>query len=80
MKPFVRYTALFLALLFLAGAGIACVDLLQEGNLLANPKTKAAMGLLVPGLMFLALALRGWHRRKPAGADSGQSEITKSLR
>ena len=80
MKPFVRYTALILALLFLAGAGIAWFDLLQEGNLLANPKTKATTGLLVPGVMFLALALRGRHRRKPTGSGPGQNEITKLLR
>lgn len=63
MKPFVRYTALLLALVFLVGAGMAWLDLLHEGELLTNPKMKPAMGFLVTGLIFLALALRGQRRR-----------------
>ncbi len=65
MKPFVWVTAFVLAILFLSGAGVACVDLLLEGNLINNPKLKPALGLLVTGIMFLGIGLRGWrsHRR-----------------
>jgi len=62
MKPFVRYTALFLALIFLAGAGLAWAELMHEADLFTNPKVKPATGFLVTGLIFLGLALRGWRR------------------
>jgi hypothetical protein len=80
VKPFVRYTALILGILFLAGAGIALINLLEEGNLLSNPKMKSVLQLLVPGLMFSGLALRGWPRRKPSNDDSNQAKIAKPLR
>lgn len=63
MKPLVRYTALIIAIIFLAGSGLAWFDLLQEGNLLSNPKVKPATGFVVTGLMFLGLALRGWRSK-----------------
>jgi hypothetical protein len=80
MKPFVRYTALILAILFLAGASIVLINLLEEGNLLSNPQIKSVLQLLVPGLMFLGLALRGWPRRKPSNVDSNQVKSAKQLR
>ena len=80
VKPFVRYTALILAILFLAGASIAFINLLEEGNLFSNPKMKSVLQLLVPGLMFLGLALRGWPRRKPSNGDSNQAKSAKPLR
>jgi hypothetical protein len=80
VKPFVRYTALSLAILFLAGASIALIDLLEEGDLLSNPKMKSVLQLLVPGVMFLGLALRGWPRRKPSNGDSNQAKSAKPLR
>lgn len=64
MKPFVRYTALFLAVIFLAGAALAWFELLHENDLLNNPKVKPATGLLVSGLMFLGVALRGWRAQR----------------
>ena len=65
MKPFVRITALAMAILFLFGAGLASFDVLTHENMLANPELKFAGGWLVTGFIFLALALRGWRRRKP---------------
>jgi hypothetical protein len=44
MKPFVVYTALALAIIFLAGALLAGVEVLQEEHLLTNPKLKPALG------------------------------------
>jgi hypothetical protein len=63
MKPFVRITAVVLALLFLLGAGVAWFDVLTDENILANPELKLAGGWLMTGLMLLALAIRGWRRR-----------------
>jgi hypothetical protein len=69
MKPFVTYTALALAIIYLAGALFAGVEVFQEGNLLTNPKLKPALGFLVSGGMFLGIGLRGWRpRRKSAPA------------
>lgn len=62
MKPFVRITAVVLALLFLSGAALAWFDVLTHENILANPELKFAAGWLMTGLMFLALALRGRRR------------------
>jgi len=64
MKPFVRITTVVLAVLFLLGAGLAWLDVLTHKNILTNPELKSATGWLMTGLMFLALALRGWRRRK----------------
>jgi hypothetical protein len=64
MKPFVTYTALALAIIFLAGAFFAGVEVFQEENLLANPKLKSALGFLVTGGMFLGIGLRGWRARR----------------
>ena len=63
MKRFVRVTALGLAVLFLLGAGLAWFEVLTHENILTNPELKSAAGWLMTGLMFLALALRGWRRR-----------------
>jgi hypothetical protein len=63
VKPFVRYTALVLGILFLLGAGFAWFDVLSHENILANPELKIASGWLMTGLMLLALAIRGWHRQ-----------------
>jgi len=64
MKPFVVYTALALAIIFLAGALLAGVEVLQEEHLLTNPKLKPALGFLVTGGMFLGIGLRGWRARR----------------
>jgi hypothetical protein len=64
MKPFVVYSALVLAIIFLASAALAGFDVLQEGHLLSNPKIKPALGFLVTGGMFLGIGLRGWRTRR----------------
>jgi len=64
MKPFLAYTAIVLAIMFLAGALIAGVKVLHEENLLANPKLKPALGFFVTGFMFLGIGLRGWRARR----------------
>ena len=58
MKPFVRITALFLAVLFLSGACLTAFDVLTHDNMLRNPELKFAGGWLMSGLMMLALARR----------------------
>jgi hypothetical protein len=66
MKPFVRYTAFFLAVVFLSGAALVWFDVLTHDNIFTNPELKTAAGWLTTGLMLLALALRGWrHRAEP---------------
>jgi len=74
MKPFVTYTALVFAVIFLAGALFAGVEVLQEGDLLANPKLKPALGFLVTGGMFLGIGLRGWRLRR-RNTESGNRPI-----
>jgi hypothetical protein len=64
MKPFVRFTSLVLAVLFLAGAAFAWTDLLSRQGLLSDPLLKPAAGLLTTGLVFLGLGLRGWRPRR----------------
>jgi hypothetical protein len=64
MKPFVRYTALVLGILFLCGAGFAWFDVLAHDNVLNNPELKIAAGWLMTGLMLLGLSIRGWRGRK----------------
>jgi len=64
MKPFVRYTALVLGILFVAGAAFAWFDVLTHKNILTNPELKTAGGWLMTGLMLLALGVRGWRRRQ----------------
>jgi hypothetical protein len=78
MKTFVRFTALFLAILFLAGSAIAWFDVLTHENILTNPELKIATGWLMTGLMLLALAIRSWRRSraqiattKPESQSSG---------
>lgn len=63
MRPFVRFTALLLAILFLGGTLFAWIDILKQGNLLSNPQLISASAWLTTGLMFLALGLRGWRFR-----------------
>jgi hypothetical protein len=65
VKPFVRYTALFLGILFLSGAGFTWVDVLTHDNIFNNPELKIAAGWSMTGLMLLGLALRGRRRAKP---------------
>ena len=71
MKPFVTYTALAFSLVFLIGALFASVEVLQEPNLLTNPKLKPALGFLVTGGMFLGIGLRGWRARRTGRSHSG---------
>jgi len=63
-----------LALLFLTGAAFAWTDVLSHDNLLANPLLKTASGLLMTGLMFLALSLRGWRPRKRQRTDPNRAQ------
>jgi hypothetical protein len=63
MKPFVRYTALALALVFLLGGGIACIDLIHKGTIISDPLWKTAAGFLTTGTIFLGLGIRGLRRR-----------------
>ena len=79
MKPYIVYAALALAVLLLGGAGLACADLLQEGNLLTNPKLKPALGFLVTGIMFLGIGLRGWRARQRRVQSANQSPTGQSL-
>ncbi len=64
MKPVFVYAALLLALVFLAGAAVAGVELLREGNSFTDPKVKPALGFLVTGMIFLGIGLRGLRSRK----------------
>jgi hypothetical protein len=50
--------------MFLFGAAMAWFDVLTHGNIFTNPELKAATGWLMTGLMFLALGLRGWRRKR----------------
>ena len=77
MKPFVRFTAVAMAILFLFGAGLASFDVLTHENMLANPELKFAGGWLTTGLMFLALALRGWRKHRKQGTAAGQSGVAR---
>ena len=63
-SAFVRVTAAMLSALFLLAAAAAAVELWREGELLANPKLKIAAAWLTSGAIFLAIALRGWRRRR----------------
>ncbi len=63
MKPFVRYTAFFLAVVFLSGAALVWFDVLTHDNIFTNPELKTAAGWLTTGLMLLALALRSRRSR-----------------
>lgn len=74
MKPFVRYSAFVLALIFLAGAALAWFELLHESDLLNNPKVKPATGFLVTGLMFLGVALRGWRAQRQTHAHARHNQ------
>jgi hypothetical protein len=65
VKPFVRYTALFLAIVFLSGAAIVWFDVFTHDNVFTNPELKIAAGWLTTGLMLLALGLRGRRRAAP---------------
>jgi hypothetical protein len=64
MKPFVRYTALFLAIVFLTGAAFVWFDVFTHDNVFTNPELKIAAGWLTTGLMLLALGLRGRRRNR----------------
>ncbi len=79
MKPFVRFTALAMAILFLFGGGLASFDVLTHENILAKPELKLAGGWLMTGLMFLALALRGWRQHGKQETTTGQSGVTRPL-
>jgi hypothetical protein len=69
MKPIVRFTILFFAVVFLGAAVFAWIDVLTHENILTNPELKFACGWLMTGLMFLGLGMRGWRwRRRQLGA------------
>ena len=71
MKPFVYYTSLLLALLFLIVAASAWTEVFDQGDFVRNPLAKSAAGWSMTGLMFLAVGLRGWrsHKRKNNETD-----------
>ena len=73
MKPFVRYTALFLALVFLTGAAFVWFDVFTHDNVFTNPELKIAAGWLMTGLMLLGLSVRGWRGRKRNATPSSES-------
>ena len=77
MKPFVRYTALVLGILFVAAAAFAWFDVLTNENILTNPELKTAGGWLMTGLMLLALGVRGWRQRgqRTAGLESEKKPL-----
>jgi hypothetical protein len=77
MKPFIRRTALVLALIFLSGAGLAWIELLKQGNVLSNPQFKPASAWLTTGLMFLALGLRGWRSRSGRASAQQPDKLTE---
>jgi hypothetical protein len=64
MKPFLRTTALVIAVLFLSGATYTVIDLVSRPDILGDPELKVSFGWLSTGLIFLALGLRGWRSRK----------------
>jgi ABC-type uncharacterized transport system permease subunit len=73
MKPFVRYTALFLAIVFLSGAAFVWFDVFTHDNVFTNPELKIAAGWLMTGLMLLGLSVRGWRGRKRNATPSSES-------
>lgn len=73
MKPFVRYTALFLAIIFLSGAAFVWFDVFTHDNVFTNPELKIAAGWLTTGLMLLGLSVRGWRGRKRNPTPSSES-------
>lgn len=73
MKPFVRYTALFLAIIFLSGAAFVWFDVFTHDNVFTNPELKIAAGWLMTGLMLLGLSVRGWRGRKRNATPSSES-------
>ncbi|HSC41336.1 MAG: hypothetical protein ACM3N3_17605 [Betaproteobacteria bacterium] len=73
MKPFVRYTALFLAIVFLSGAAFVWFDVFTHDNVFTNPELKIAAGWLTTGLMLLGLSVRGWRGRKRNATPSSES-------
>jgi len=64
MKPFVRFTILLFAVLFLGAAAFVWFDVMTHENMLANPELKFASVWLMTGLIFLGLGLRGWRWRR----------------
>lgn len=77
VKPFVCYTALFLAIFFLSAAAFALFDVLSHDNVFANPELKVAAGWLTTGLMLLALALRGRRRRAASKLPQVERPVTE---
>ena len=73
MKPFVRYTAVFLAIVFLSGAAFVWFDVFTHDNVFTNPELKIAAGWLTTGLMLLGLSVRGWRGRKRNATPSSES-------
>jgi ABC-type uncharacterized transport system permease subunit len=73
MKPFVRYTALFLAIVFLSGAAFVWFDVFTHDNVFTKPELKIAAGWLTTGLMLLGLSVRGWRGRKRNATPSSES-------
>ena len=56
MKPFVRFTILLFAVLFLRGAAFTWFDVMTHENTLTHLELKFASGWLMTGLMFLGSA------------------------
>jgi hypothetical protein len=73
MKPFVYYTSLVLALLFLLVAASAWMEVFDHGDFFTHPLTKSAAGWSMTGLMLLAVGLRGWRRRDRKSKKADQT-------
>jgi hypothetical protein len=79
MKPFLRYTALALALVFLSGGCIACIDLIRKEVEVSDPLWRTAAGFLTTGAIFLALGLRGL-RFRARSASSEELKVSSGTR
>ena len=75
MRPFVRYSALLLAIIFLVFDGLVWFQVLTHENIFNNPQLKAASGWLATGLMLLALGLKGFgaQRRRAGSSERSRS-------
>jgi hypothetical protein len=74
VKPFICYTSLVLALLFLIVAASAWIEVFHHEDFFANPLTKSAAGWSMTSLMFLAVGLRGWRRRDRKSKKADQTK------
>ena len=79
MKPFVYYTALVLALLFLIVAAFTWTEVFGHGDFFTNPLMKTAAGWSMTGLVFLAVGLRGWRSGNRQSKDRDRTNRAAPL-